>query len=300
MRRGLTILQHEPDGPERWARELRLTSSLGAAVIATNGFAADEAWANLARARELAALGAVGTPVDLFGVTYMLLNAAISRADVVRVPRLAEEFARAADQVQTDEARLVAAMLSANAALWEGRYAEATYGNITAADPAAFAGFVPGENLVVFCQGAEGWRLWLTGHPDRAASAVAGAVSSARASENPIDLAMALFLAAQVRLWRGDLADAVAAVDEGRRLAGEHGFGLWLAGLGGVAGGIALARGNATAAVPELAQSLDDFRRIGVLVHVPALLGGLAEASLRLGRTAERARSRRRGARDGG
>jgi DNA-binding winged helix-turn-helix (wHTH) protein/tetratricopeptide (TPR) repeat protein len=286
MRRGLTILQHEPEGPERWACELRLTSSLGAAVIATSGFAADEAWANLRRARELAALGPVGSPVDLFGVTYMLLNAAISRADVVRVPRLAKEFARTADLVQTDEARLVAAMLSANAALWEGRYAEATYGSIAAADPAAFAGFVPGENPVVFCQGVEGWRLWLTGHPDRATAAVAAAVASARTSENPINLAMALFLAAQARLWRGDLADAVAAVEEGRRLAGEHGFGLWLAGLGGVAGGIALARGNAAAAVPELAQALDEFRRIGVLVHVPALLSGLAEASLRLGRTA--------------
>jgi predicted ATPase len=76
-------------------------------------------------------------------------------------------------------------------------------------------------------------------------------------------------------------------VDEGRRLAGEHGFGLWVAALGGVAGAIHVARGEPAAAVPELELALAEFRRLGVLMHTPTILAGLGAARLQLGRLSE-------------
>ena len=45
--------------------------------------------------------------------------------------------------------------------------------------------------------------------------------------------------------------------------------------------------GDAAAAVRDLRQALEDFRRIEVWVYVPALLTALAEASLRLGQLSE-------------
>jgi len=194
----------------------------------------------------------------------------------------------AAEQLGTREARLVAEMLSADAALWEGRYAEAApLAEVARADPTLFEGIIPGENPVVWAHGAEGWRLWLTGSPDRALASVRAAIACGRSQPNPTDLAMSLYLAAQVHVWRGDLDDALVVVGEGRELAGEHGLGLWLAALGNIDGRIHLCRGDAAAAASHLRQALEDFRRMKVWVHVPALLTALAEASLRLGQLSE-------------
>ena len=286
VQRALTLLERAPDGPERQRCELGLTSSLGAALIAMNGFAAEQAWVSLRRAHDLAAN--LGGRFEVFQIAYMLLNGSLARADVVRTPHLADELARSAEQLGSREARLAAGMLSATAALWEGKYAgAASLAEVARADPTPFGGVIPGENPVVWAHGAEGWRLWLIGSPDRALASVRAAIVCARAQPNPSDLAMGLYLAAQVHVWRGDLDDAVVVVGEGRDLASEHGLGLWLAGLGDINGRIHLRRGDAAAAVRDLRQALEDFRRIEVWVHVPALLIALAEASLRLGQLSE-------------
>jgi DNA-binding winged helix-turn-helix (wHTH) protein/tetratricopeptide (TPR) repeat protein len=286
LQRGLTLLSGTSDGPDRATTEIRLATALGTALIATNGFAAAEAWSVLTRARDLALHAE--QPLALFRVVYMLVNASLARADVERAPLLADELVQTAARLDGEEARLVADMLAGNAALWEGRFADAArFGGLTSADPTVLGRFVPGENPVVWAHGAEGWRLWLIGRPDAAAASARAAVACARAQPNPINLAMALFLAAHVHLWRGDLDETVAHVDEGRALAREHGFGLWLAGLAGIGGELHLARNDPTAAVGDLQRSLDDFRRIGVIVYVPAILRALADAMLRLGRLPE-------------
>jgi hypothetical protein len=286
MRRALGLLARERDGPDRWRRELRLTSSLGAAVIATNGFAAEEAWTNLTRAHDLAAN--VGGSVESFRVVYMLMNASLARGDVAHTPRLAAEVARWAEQIDASEARVVAMMLAGNAALWEGRHLDAAcLADVAAADPAMLGAFVPGENPVVWANGAEGWRLWLVGRPDAAEASVRAAVEGARRQPNPGTLAMALFLAAQVHLWRGDLDDAAREVEEGMTIAGEHGFGLWMAGLRSVRGRVQLERREMAAGMRDARQALEEFRGIGVWVHVPAVLCSVAEAALRLGTFSE-------------
>ena len=75
---------------------------------------------------------------------------------------------------------------------------------------------------------------------------------------------MVHFLAAQVCVWRGDLDEAALLVEEGRGIAGQHGFGLWHAALGGVACGIQLARDDAAGAVRDLREALAEFRRLRV------------------------------------
>jgi tetratricopeptide (TPR) repeat protein len=242
----------------------------------------EQAWASLTRAHDLAAN--LGGRSEIFQVAYMLLNASLARADVIHTPRLADELAKSAEQLGSREARLVAAMLSASAAFWEGRYAEAVgLAEVARADPTLLGRVVPGENPVVWAHGVEGWRLWLMGSPDRALASVRAAIACGRSQPNPTDLVMSLYLAAQVHIWRGDLDDAIVAVREGRDLASEHGLGLWLAGLGDINGRIHLHRGDAAAAVRDLREALEHFRRIEVWAHVPALLTALAEASLQLG-----------------
>jgi tetratricopeptide (TPR) repeat protein len=286
LRRALELLEKTPDGPERGRSELQLTMALAAAVIATNGLGAEGALDTLTRAETLAT--DVGTPIERFRVAYMLMNATASRGDAVRRATRTVEFPRLAALVGTREARLVANMVAASYRVWDGRNADGGgLAEMAAADPAALDTVVPGESLVVWANGQEGWRLWATGRPNAARTYARAAVACARLRPNPADLAVALFLAAHVPLWRGDLDDATAMVDEGRRLAGEHGFGLWLAGLRGVAGAIHVARGEAAAAVSDLEPALAEFRRLGVLMHTPTMLAGLGTACLQLGRLPE-------------
>jgi hypothetical protein len=215
----------------------------------------------------------------------MLMNASGSRGDAVQRTILTDELAGLAALVGTGEARLVAGMVASSYAVWDGRNADGGgLAEMAAADAVALAAVVPGESLVVWANGQEGWRLWATGRPDAARTFARAAVACARLRSNPADLAVALFLAAHVPLWRGDLDEATALVDEGQRLAGEQGLGLWFPGLGGVAGAIHAARGEAAAAVRELELALAEFHRLGVLMHTPTMLAGLGGAWLQLGK----------------
>jgi DNA-binding winged helix-turn-helix (wHTH) protein/tetratricopeptide (TPR) repeat protein len=286
LRHALGLLDAEPEGPERRRYELGLRSALGAAAIAMEGFASEEAWVALTRARELAA--EVGDAVGLFQILYMLCTTSQTRADAVHVSLLAPALAEAAGRIDTPEAHLLAAGMAASGALWEGRCADAApLTTVAAADPDAIASLAPGENFIVWARGFEGWRLWLLGFPDRALRCVRATLAGARARTSRVDLAMVHFLAAQVCVWRGDLEEAALLVEEGRGIAGQHGFGLWHAALGGVACGIQLARDDAAGAVRDLRDALAEFRRLRVAIFVPWLLVGVAEASLQLGELGE-------------
>jgi DNA-binding winged helix-turn-helix (wHTH) protein len=282
LRRAVGLLSETPDDPARRQLELELRASLGAAVIATNGFAAEEAWENLARAHELAGVAA---PIDRYRIAFMLVNASVAYGDAVRAPKLVAELARVADEVDTPEARSIAATLSANTAMWSGRLAEtAALETVVGADPEAIGSFVPGENIVVWAQAINGWRLWLLGRPEQARAFARTAVATARERPNPIDLPVALALASQVHLWCGRLDAASALVEEGRRLAVEHGFVFWRAIMRSISGGILLARGDGAAAIVELRQAVDEIGSVGVRVHLPMLFVALAQAALLVGR----------------
>ncbi len=286
LRHALGLLEAEPEGPSRRRSELGLRSALGAAAIAMEGFASEEAWVTLTRARELAA--EAGDAVGLFQILHMLCTTSQTRADAVHAPLLQQALAEAAGRIETPEAHLVAAGLAASGALWDGRYADAApLATVAVADPDAIGSLAPGENLVVWARGFEGWRLWLLGFSDRALSCARATLAGARARPSRIDLAMVHFLAAQVCVWRGDLEEAALLVEEGRDITGQHGFGLWHAALGSVACGIRLGRDEAAGAVRDFRDALAEVRRLRVGVIVPWLLVGVAEASLRLGELAE-------------
>lgn len=284
--RALRLLERVPAGPERHQRELRLALALSAAHVAIDGFAADEATQYLTRAHDLAS--SIGARTEAFHVAYMLLTASLTHADAARAAGLAEELARSAEELGAPEARLITTLLSGTAALWNGRYADDTrLRDGAAADPIIVGAAVPGENLVVWSQGLESWRLWLLGRPDDALTLARAAIATARALPNPTDLAMGLALAAHVLVWRGDLDEAAMVIAEGRDLASENGLGLWRAAVGGFGAGIHLARGNAEDAARDYRQALADFRRLHVKSYSPALLAGLGTASMRLGRLSE-------------
>jgi ATP/maltotriose-dependent transcriptional regulator MalT len=176
-------------------------------------------------------------------------------------------------------------MQSALMALWQGRHVSTTgLADMARADPIAIGRFVPGENPVAMSRTVDAWRLWLLGHPDQALAAARAGIACGRALPNPGDLAMVLALSAQVHLWRGEPDEAAAIVEECEEITREHGLVLWQAMLAPITGGIQLQRANPSAAIPHFEQGLDELRRIGVFVHVPALLLGLAEASVRLER----------------
>ncbi len=281
LRRALRLLETEPETPQRWKRELQITAALGPVATALEGFGSEEARACLTRARELATR--VGSPLELFHVLYLLVSSSHSRAELDGTFELTEAIGRAATLVGTDDARLLGAMHAANNALWEGRLADAaTLGTVAAADAKLLGASVPGVNPVVWSGGVEGWRLWLLGFPDRALAVEESTIRHA-CSVGPLELAMGAYLASHVHVWRGDLDEAERLVEDGCAVATEYGLALWHAGLRGIRGIVALARGGGRDALADVHQAAADFRRFDCLVVVPAWLAAIAEGSLRLG-----------------
>jgi len=230
----------------------------------------------------------VGAVTEAFHSIYMLTTAADTRGDAARLYPLLDELATSATRIGTAEARLIVGMLSGNAAMWSGRYADhAGLHDAALGDPSLVGATVPGENVVVWSQGFESWRLWLLGRADDAGTLARAAVTTARSLPNPTDLAMGIALASKVLEWRGDLDDATTLLDEGLELATEYGLTFWLAALGGFGAAVHLARGRFEEAVRGYRKALDDFRRLDVVVYSPALLAGFATASMRVGQLAE-------------
>ncbi len=202
VQRALALQQRLPDGPERSRVELELTSPLVRALIALHGIAADETSAGLMRAYELAAK--VGDPQLRRRFALLRLNSSLVRADGEESERLAAEVGRLAEQLGARDGHALAKTMTAFAALFEGRLAQADLSAVITVDPVVGASFAP--NPIIWAFASEAMRLWLIGSPDAALSVGHRGIDAARAQANPINLAMTLSVAAHVRLWRGEHA----------------------------------------------------------------------------------------------
>ena len=89
-------------------------------------------------------------------------------------------------------------------------------------------GQVFNHDPVVIASMFEGYWLWLTGYPERAARATRHSIEHARRLHVPFQLAYSLMNGAGALMLRGDEAGALAHVDEGLQLASERRIWMFL------------------------------------------------------------------------
>jgi predicted ATPase/DNA-binding winged helix-turn-helix (wHTH) protein len=125
---------------------------------------------------------------------------------------------------------------------------------------------------------------WLCGQVDEAVDTVHSALAEAEALEHPATLCTALFTTASLFLWIGHLSEVEAIVDRLISVAEKVSLGPYHTLALGLSGCLAVCRGEAAAAIPQLLGCVQTLRsrRHGALTSVFA--GHLAEAMATVGR----------------
>jgi predicted ATPase len=285
-RRGLALLEEQPDTRNRAEQELALLLVLGVSLVATQGFASPDVEHTYVRARELCQR-AEDTSA-LFPVLYGLWNVCLLRCELSRCKDLATQMLALA-QGQPDPVLLLQAHnVLQQPLLHLGDFAAARSHQeqiLALYDPPHHRTLtdVYGEDPGVGCMLYGAMTLWCLGYPDQALRSVQAARRLADELSNPFDMARALYFGALTHLCRrearqtGELAEALM------ELSSEQSFAMLLHG-GLILHGWSLAeQGSVGEGIGEMRQGLAGWQATGALSHRPYHLALLAEALARQG-----------------
>jgi DNA-binding winged helix-turn-helix (wHTH) protein/tetratricopeptide (TPR) repeat protein len=262
LRRGLKLApQLPPIESPRATMDLLLP--LGAALIATRGYASPEVQEVYERAsslgRELAA------PRDLERALRGLWNVALVRADLRQAARLANELMARADAGGADPARSFDAHAKVGQThLHLGQFAQAN-DHLSRALAMPLDSAAPAREAPRVA-GYLAWVLWYAGKPDQAMALATRALELARVAANPHSSAFALGFVGFVHAFRGEWNRADDMARAQGVLAAEHGLAYWEA-WSNLLRGLAAAVGRRDAAgLTVLRSALDAFSSMGAEV----------------------------------
>jgi class 3 adenylate cyclase/predicted ATPase len=287
---GLEILKTLPDTPERAEHELALCLALGAAFVATRGYAAMEVAHVFSRARELSAR--VGDTLQRFRTLAGLFVYYEVRAVLRTAHELAQELLAVADNEHDPEFRVRADSGAGQVFFLRGDLQTARMifeRGIAAYDPRRHHPQTIGhwQDHGVTGLSFLALTLALQGHLDQARETSRRALALSEELSHPYSRTFALYFAAwlhallQERPQAGERAEAAVA------LAAEHGFAIFAA-AGTVLRGWAYAtHDHAPEGLAELSRGLDAFRATGAEFLRPHQLALLAEACQHHGRDEE-------------
>ena len=230
LRAALDAAEEVADVSERIRAEVELLSSLGQALVATDGWSAPEAEASLQRARELA--GRLADNEPLMSVLLALGTLYELRGEFSRSHEMAQEFQRIAPPGMRDQQLESAELLACNLfhqgsfaralehaerglALFEQGGAQGVYSTF----PATL-----GDNAGVSCHDWAGLALWFLGYPDRALARAIRALDLARDPSRAYSLATARAQIAVVHQCRREPEAALAWADATIAAAQELGY----------------------------------------------------------------------------
>ena len=247
LTRGLELLQALPDGPERTLQELDLRIALGAALMATRGYAGPEVEETYLRARELCHL--VGETPRLFPVLHGLYRFHHVRGELQAAREAGEQLLSLAERPRgpglvrggPPGARGAAVLAGGG----DGRPGPAGAGE---RQPTTRTGTGPtprpiGIDPGVVCLSYSALALWQLGRPRQALDRSHEALGLARDLAHPQSLALALVWAAWLRQLRREGQPAREHAEAAVTLCAEQGFPLWMS-MGVILQGWASVRGG--------------------------------------------------------
>src|SRR5439155_5446667 len=284
--KGLELLATLPETRERVQREVDMLIALGAALIATKGYAAPEVAQTYTRARQLCEH--LEDPYQLFPVLRGLWNYYHVRAELQTAQALGEQLLSLAQQTQ-DSAMLVAAHRALGVTLYHRGEVVSAQTHFTQglalydAPQHRAAAFLYGDDAGVICHSYSAWTLWYLGHPDQGLVRSHEALTLAQQSAHPFSLGFALSRAAMFPQLLLEVQTARERAEATIVLATEQGFPYCMA-QGSMLRGWTLAhQGQAQEGIEQLAQGLMDYRATGAEVMQPYFLALLADAQGMMG-----------------
>lgn len=289
--RGVALLQSLPDSRERQERELALRVSLGNALIATRGYAADAVLETYLRAHELCLL--LGETPYLSAVLYGFAALYLVRGEHPRALQYGQELLAVTERQQAPAVvvahRLVGWPLLSMGRLEEARQrfeeARAMYQPALHRPLAYSHGHEPGMssriNLAI--------TLCLLGDAGEARQRRDEGMELGRQTPHANSQAYAFHFAAIHDQLQGDRDAVRANAEAALKLAEEQGLALWL-GWSAILKGWALAAGgDVDAGVVTMRTGIDTARASGAAMFNTYYLGLLADTLCSAGRIDEAA-----------
>ncbi len=290
FRKAIELLLTLPEHEDRIRREVALRSALGAVLIGTRGYAAEEVEQAYARARELCAL--LGNPPELFPVLYGLWVFNLARS--YRGPTV--EFA---DQL------LAYAQSSGNPILEIAAHFAAGITTFYLGDFRAsrdhfdrvFERYDPGQHQLliqsfsddvgIFSNVQVEWLHVLSGRIDEAVEREQKALDLAEQLADPMSLARCFVFSMMHQHELRDVEKAGELAERAMALSSEYRFPFWLA-LGKIGHGwVRTLQGKPHEGIAKIREGVAFFHAIEQKLPLTYWLGYLVEALLAAGRLDE-------------
>ncbi|HET9488686.1 MAG TPA: sigma 54-interacting transcriptional regulator [Methylomirabilota bacterium] len=278
FRSSLALLSSLPPGRERNQRELGVQTSLGAALMATEGMGAPQVEEVFQRARELCR--EVGETPQLFRVLQGLSVFYALRVKLRTSEELADERRRLAERLENPALVLQAQIARGHVLLALGELPAARAELERAAglyDPRqhhalAFGGVDPsGRDHAAIV-------LWLLGYPDKALASMRQMLAIAREQPHPFTLTVAQLFAAMLHQLRRESGLTREWAEAATVLTTRHAFAMWRAMALVLSGWAFAAEGDTSEGILRMRRGIDDWRATGAELLRPYFLGLLAEA----------------------
>jgi predicted ATPase len=281
LTKGLSLIESMPESPERNQQELKLQLTLGIPLGATRGVGAPQVGRVYARARELCQK-LVESPQLFPSLFGMWLYYSFTKSQTAQ--KIGEQLHTIARRAQDPELNL-----QAHHALWTTSF---VLGNFVKAREHAEQGMIiydpqqhrshafiyGGHDPGVCCRFFGALAMWFLGYPDQALDRVNEAVSLAQDLSHPFSLAIALFFAARLHLYRQEPQASQERAEAAIALCSEHGFALSLSEATMVLGWALTAQGKGAEGIAQVRQGLAAYRATGAERERPYYLSLLAEA----------------------
>ena len=291
LREGLALLVHLPPG-EAEPLELALLSTIGPALIATQGFGSAAVGETYARARELCE--SMGSRPDIFPSMWGTWVVDLVRGKLRSARQHARHMLDMAQAANSDAMLVEAWWTLGDSYFWLGDLPQAQRCLEEAC--AIYDVQRHGVNALMYGQdpgvAAECYRaycLWLQGWPDQSNAALKRARALAEQRNHLFSTAWALAFEHALHASRREPQAALAAADRTLAFCTEHGTPFWIAAAQVVRGWAATLLGDVEPGLAQLRQGLALYNAIGSLVMQPVLQALLADALMAAGRDAEAA-----------
>jgi class 3 adenylate cyclase/predicted ATPase len=287
---GLAVLKTLPHTPERARQELALQTSLGPALMAVRGYAAEEVEHVYLRARELSQeVEDIAERVRALMGLYVLF---FGRANHEAVHALTGELLQLGQAVQDPLVLIQTYAHEGESLLFQGKYALARthlehgmslYRPQQYAPSAYFFGHHPVvQNLSILAL-----VLWVLGYPERAVQQCDQALTFAQGLSHPFSLAFALSIKAQLYQLRREANIVQEHAETLVTVSTENGFPVRAA-FGSVFLGWAMVeRGEGNAGIARIEEGIAAWHTTGGKLLSAWLLGLRAEAYGKIGQIEE-------------
>ncbi len=230
--RALLLLKTLPEGPQRDRKELALQLAYGAPLMSTRGYAAPEVHQTYARARELCR--EAGDDAQMFPAVLGLWQFYMVGGEVEVSAELGRQLLAQAESAGDATTLMLAHRALGTSLMLSGELVscrEHTEKGLLLYDREKHGKLVlrygqdPGVTNGLYL----GWSLWFLGHADESVRRAQGALSLARALEQPLSIAFALNYLATIHNYRGEYSTALQLAEEATTISSEHRLALWSA-----------------------------------------------------------------------